>query len=46
VAAVENLVQFNVGLPGQSGKPERVYGQLVSPDYFSAGDGSASADGC
>ncbi|MGB6609274.1 MAG: ADOP family duplicated permease [Acidobacteriaceae bacterium] len=35
VAAVENLVQFNVGLPGQSGKPERVYGQLVSPDYFS-----------
>ncbi|MGA9985380.1 MAG: ADOP family duplicated permease [Acidobacteriaceae bacterium] len=35
VAAVENLVQFNVGLPGQSGRPERVYGQLVSPDYFS-----------
>jgi macrolide transport system ATP-binding/permease protein len=35
VAAVENSVQFNIGLPGQSGKPERVYGQLVSPDYFS-----------
>ena len=35
MAAVENLVQFNVGLPGQSGRPERVYGQLVSPDYFS-----------
>jgi predicted permease len=35
VAAVQNNVQFNVALPGQSGKPDRVYGQLVSPDYFS-----------
>ena len=35
VAAVQNGVEFNVGLPGQSGKPDRVYGQLVSPDYFS-----------
>ena len=35
VAAVQNSVQFNVALPGQSGKPDRVYGQLVSPDYFS-----------
>src|SRR5271156_1851514 len=35
VAAVQKDVQFNVALPGQSGKPDRVYGQLVSPDYFS-----------
>jgi macrolide transport system ATP-binding/permease protein len=35
VAAVQNSVQFNVALPGESGKPDRVYGQLVSPDYFS-----------
>jgi predicted permease len=35
VAAVQNSVQFNLALPGQSGKPDRVYGQLVSPDYFS-----------
>jgi predicted permease len=35
VAAVENGLEFNVGLPGQSGKPDRVFGQLVSPDYFS-----------
>jgi len=35
VAAVETMLEFNVGLPGQSGKPERVFGQLVSPDYFS-----------
>jgi len=34
VAAVQNLVEFNVALPGESGKPDRVYGQLVSPDYF------------
>jgi len=34
VAAVENGVEFNVALPGQSGQPDRVYGQLVSPDYF------------
>ena len=35
VAAVQNSVEFNVALDGGSGKPERVYGQLVSPDYFS-----------
>ena len=35
VAAVENRVEFNVNLPGKSGKPDRIYGQLVSPDYFS-----------
>jgi macrolide transport system ATP-binding/permease protein len=36
VAAVETGVQFNFGLSSQaSGKPERVFGQLVSPDYFS-----------
>ncbi len=35
VAAVENDVQFNVGVQGQLGtKPERVFGQIVSPDYF------------
>jgi predicted permease len=35
-AAVENGVPFNVGLQGQADtKPERVFGQLVSPDYFS-----------
>ena len=35
VAAVQNSVEFNVALPGQTAKPDRVYGQLVSPDYFS-----------
>ena len=36
VAAVQNGVQFNVGIPQRSGtKPERVFGQIVSPDYFS-----------
>jgi len=35
VAAVRNSVEFNVALNGRTGKPERVYGQLVSPDYFS-----------
>ena len=35
VAAVKNGVEFNVALEGRAGKPERVYGQLVSPDYFS-----------
>ncbi|MGB6691798.1 MAG: ADOP family duplicated permease [Terracidiphilus sp.] len=35
VAAVMNGVEFNVAFEGHSGKPERVYGQLVSPDYFS-----------
>lgn len=35
VAAVENGVQFSVGIPDRSGtKPERVFGQIVSPDYF------------
>ena len=36
VAALQNGVPFNVGLPGHmDGKPERIFGQLVSPDYFS-----------
>ncbi|MGA3011181.1 MAG: ADOP family duplicated permease [Terracidiphilus sp.] len=35
VAAVQNGVQFNVAFEGRNNKPERVYGQLVSPDYFS-----------
>ncbi len=36
VAAFENGVPFTVSLQGQSDtKPERVFGQLVSPDYFS-----------
>jgi macrolide transport system ATP-binding/permease protein len=35
VAAVENGVAFNVTLQGALGaKPERVFGQIVSPDYF------------
>lgn len=39
VAAVENGVQFNIGVPGRSRtKPERVFGQIVSPDYFSVLD--------
>ena len=36
VAALQNGVPFNVGVQGQmDAKPERVFGQLVSPDYFS-----------
>jgi predicted permease len=35
VAAVQNWVQFNIALDGHNSKPDRVYGQLVSPDYFS-----------
>lgn len=36
VAAVQTGVQFNVGVPERSGtKPERVFGQIISPDYFS-----------
>ncbi len=36
VAALQNGVPFNVSLDGQrDAKPERVFGQLVSPDYFS-----------
>jgi putative ABC transport system permease protein len=35
VAAVETPVQFNVGLGrGPGTKPQRVFGQIVSPDYF------------
>lgn len=34
VAAVMNSVEFKVGLEGHAEKPERVYGQIVSPDYF------------
>jgi predicted permease len=34
-AGFQNGVPFNVSLPGHSGaKPQRVFGQLVSPDYF------------
>src|ERR1700680_5025378 len=36
VAALQNGVPFNVSLEsGLDAKPERVFGQLVSPDYFS-----------
>jgi macrolide transport system ATP-binding/permease protein len=36
VAAVQTGVPFNVNLQGQlDAKPARVFGQLVSPDYFS-----------
>ncbi len=36
VAAFQNGVPFNVTFQGAlSAKPERVFGQLVSPDYFS-----------
>jgi macrolide transport system ATP-binding/permease protein len=36
VAAFETGVPFNVTLPGDgNAKPERMFGQLVSPDYFS-----------
>jgi predicted permease len=36
VAAFQNGVPFNVAFQGSaSGKPERVFGQLVSPEYFS-----------
>jgi predicted permease len=36
VAALQNGVPFNVSLQGPSNtKPERVFGQLVSADYFS-----------
>ncbi|HEX3472071.1 MAG TPA: ADOP family duplicated permease [Silvibacterium sp.] len=36
VAALENGVPFNVGLEDHlDSKPERIFGQLVSPDYFS-----------
>jgi len=35
VAAFEMGVPFNVNLPGDlNAKPERIFGQLVSPDYF------------
>ncbi len=36
VAALETGIPFNVTFQGDlNGKPERVFGQLVSPDYFS-----------
>jgi predicted permease len=35
VAAVMSPVEFNVGFEDRNSKPEHVYGQLVSPDYFS-----------
>ena len=35
VAAFQNDVPFNILFPGDTNaKPERVFGQLVSPDYF------------
>ncbi|HET9408422.1 MAG TPA: ADOP family duplicated permease [Candidatus Sulfotelmatobacter sp.] len=35
-AAIKNQVPFNVSLRGDTNaKPQRVFGQLVSPDYFS-----------
>ena len=34
VAAVMPGVQFNIGLADRAGRPERVFGQIVSPDYF------------
>jgi hypothetical protein len=35
VAAFQTAVQFNVRLPDEtSGKQERIFGQLVSPDYL------------
>jgi putative ABC transport system permease protein len=35
VAAFQTAVPFNVRLPGQAdGKQQRIFGQLVSPDYF------------
>jgi predicted permease len=35
VAALQNDVPFNIVFPGETNvKPERVFGQLVSPDYF------------
>jgi macrolide transport system ATP-binding/permease protein len=35
VAAFQTAVPFNVRLPGQTdGKQRRIFGQLVSPDYF------------
>lgn len=35
VAAFQNGVPFNVRLPGEAdGKQQRIFGQLVSPDYF------------
>ncbi|HTS56187.1 MAG TPA: ADOP family duplicated permease [Terriglobales bacterium] len=36
VAALQTGIPFNVAVPGdRSAKPQRVFGQLVSPDYFS-----------
>ena len=35
IAAFQTAVPFNVRLPGQTdGKQQRIFGQLVSPDYF------------
>ena len=48
VAAVENGVQMNVGLPGHSGKPERGFGQLSRPgsDAWSWRPASEPTAGC
>jgi predicted permease len=34
-AAFQNAIPFNVSLQGANAKAERIYGQLVSPEYFS-----------
>lgn len=34
VAALIPGVQFNIGLADRAGRPERVFGQIVSADYF------------
>ena len=47
VAAFQTGVPFNVTFQGDvNAKPERVFGQLVSPDYFSVLGVKPSADEC
>jgi len=47
VAAFENGVPFNVTFPGDvHAKPERVFGQLVSADYFQCSAFHPSAEEC
>jgi hypothetical protein len=47
VAAFQTAVPFNVRLPGEAdGKQQRIFGQLVSPDYFRVMGVDASADAC
>jgi predicted permease len=35
VAGFKNAIPFNVAFEGSSAKPERIFGHLVTPDYFS-----------